>query len=147
MHARIEPSMVRLSFGGLLDACTAPEIARVASLAHEVSAPAGAVLCHQGGAAHQCYVVLDGEADVLVDGRFTARVRAGEIVGELALHNRGRRSATVVAASPCLLAAIPAADYASLMEVPGFRRGVLRQARARIARPSQRTPDRPLAAA
>jgi CRP-like cAMP-binding protein len=137
-----DPKMVRLTIGGLLDACTAPEIATIARVADEVTAPEGTVLCHQGGAAHHCYVLLDGEADVRVDGQYVGKVRPGEIVGELALLDHGRRSATVITTTRCRLAAISASDYDALMEMASFRRGVLRQVTERL-----RTIDTSFAAA
>jgi CRP-like cAMP-binding protein len=127
-----DPKMVRLTIGGLLDACTAREIAKIAMVADEVAAPPDTVLCHQGGAAHHCYVLLDGEAEVRVDGQYVGTVRHGEIVGELALLDHGRRSATVVTTTVCRLAAISASDYDALMDMPSFRRGVLRQVTGRF---------------
>ena len=46
------------------------------------------------------FMITDGEASVVVDGREVARLGAGEHFGELALISEGVRTATVTAATP-----------------------------------------------
>lgn len=136
-----DPKAQRLATADVMHTCTAKELARVAAVGDEIAAPAGTQLCHQGGAGHHCYVVLEGDADVIVDGQVVGSIGPGEIVGELSLLDRGRRSATVVTRTPARLVAISASDLDGLMDLGGFRRGVMRQVVRRL-----RGLDRTLAA-
>jgi len=46
------------------------------------------------------FIITEGEASVIVDGREVARLGAGEHFGELALISEGVRTATVTAVTP-----------------------------------------------
>ena len=46
------------------------------------------------------FIITEGEASVIVDGREVARLGAGEHFGELALISEGVRTATVTALTP-----------------------------------------------
>lgn len=46
------------------------------------------------------FIITEGEASVIVDGREVARLGAGEHFGELALISEGLRTATVTARTP-----------------------------------------------
>jgi CRP-like cAMP-binding protein len=69
---------------------------------------------HQGEAPEELaplvYLVLDGAMSVDVDGETVAEVGAGAIVGERALLEGGRRTATLRAATPCKILPVPAHD-------------------------------------
>jgi len=56
--------------------------------------PAGHRLTREGVVGREAFVVLDGEADVFVDGELIATVGPGDVVGEVAI-DAGPRSATV----------------------------------------------------
>jgi MFS family permease len=60
---------------------------------------AGETLYQQGDAADGCFVIQDGHAEVLGDGRPIATVGPGELVGEIALLRQVPRTATVRAAT------------------------------------------------
>lgn len=78
-----------------------PEAEQQILAAHLVHAPfvAGSVITRQGAVAHWLYLVLHGEAEVVVDGsggRTTvARLHDGEFFGEMGLLTGEPRSATV----------------------------------------------------
>jgi len=57
--------------------------------------PAGQLLYQQGDAGDGCFVIEQGSAEVIGDGRLIATVGAGELVGEIALLRRVPRTATV----------------------------------------------------
>lgn len=91
-----------------------------------VSFPAGATIFEEGQEGDYMYVVIQGEVVVSLHDKVLARVRPGEMVGEMALINRDYRSATVTADSDCLLAPIDQKSFESLLKhVPGFTRHVL----------------------
>ena len=61
---------------------------------------AGQVICHEGEAAESLFVIVDGFARVLHDDQPVARLRRGDVIGEMSLVSGEPRSATVVAAVP-----------------------------------------------
>jgi len=65
-------------------------------------------LVEQGEQAGALYLLLDGVLVVEVDGREVAEIGPGAIVGERAFLERGKRTATLYARTPCRVAVIPA---------------------------------------
>ncbi len=59
----------------------------------------GDELCHEGDQGHSCFLIATGQVDVVkeIDGsdRVLAALRAGSIVGQMALIDRSPRSATL----------------------------------------------------
>lgn len=64
----------------------------------------GATLTTQGEAADAIYLLLDGIVNVSVDGADVAALGPGALIGERAVLEGGRRTATLTAASPCKVA-------------------------------------------
>jgi CRP-like cAMP-binding protein len=84
-------------------------------------APQGTVLCREGEPGDEFFLILSGEASVVQSGRRLRRLRAGDHFGELALFDRGPRSATVIAATDMELLAIPELEFSALLdEVPAL---------------------------
>jgi CRP/FNR family cyclic AMP-dependent transcriptional regulator len=71
------------------------ELEFVASRADEVTAKAGRNLTTQGRAGDSFYILLDGEADVEVDGKPRTTLKTGDFFGEISMLDRGLASATV----------------------------------------------------
>jgi CRP/FNR family transcriptional regulator, cyclic AMP receptor protein len=71
------------------------ELEFVASRADEVEAKAGKRLTTQGSPGDSFYILLDGEADVEVDGKPRPTLKAGDFFGEISMLDRGLASATV----------------------------------------------------
>ena len=67
-----------------------------------MSPPAGQ-LTSQGQAADTFGVLLDGEADVEVDGRHRRTLRVGDYFGEISMLDRGAASATCRHQDPWLM--------------------------------------------
>jgi hypothetical protein len=65
---------------------------------------AGATLTKQGEEADSIYLLLDGVIQVAVDGEDIAALGPGALIGERAVLEGGRRTATLTAASPCKVA-------------------------------------------
>jgi len=86
---------------------------------------AGAALTQQGEEADAIYLLLDGIIQVQVDGEEIANLGPGALIGERAVLEGGRRTATLVAVSPCKVAEARKVelDLAKLAEVSeGHRR-------------------------
>jgi CRP-like cAMP-binding protein len=76
-----------------------PSIEHLANRMRRRSVPAGTVVLAQGDPGHDYYVIVDGEAEVVGDGRFIRTLAAGESFGEIALIRDVPRTATVRACS------------------------------------------------
>ena len=70
---------------------------RVAQLADEVEVKAGDHLVDEGRFAHEFFVIEDGTAEVVHDGKTVAELGPGDFFGEIALIKTERRTASVIA--------------------------------------------------
>lgn len=85
------------------------------------SVPAGQTIFNEGDAGDVMYVVKEGEVDVHVRHNIAEVVGPGGIVGEMALIDRGPRSATAIARTDCLLVRVSEARFRFLVQqVPAF---------------------------
>ncbi|HET8968157.1 MAG TPA: cyclic nucleotide-binding domain-containing protein, partial [Gaiellaceae bacterium] len=84
----------------------------------------GETLVEQGTPGDELYLVLDGVLAVDVDGEDVAEIGPGAIVGERALLERGLRTASLRARTPCRIAVIPAdlIDRSELENLAATRR-------------------------
>ena len=76
------------------------QLGRVASWADEIDLPAGKHLIEQGAFAHEFFLITEGTAEVLHDGKHLANLGPGDFFGEIALLEGHRRTASVVTTSP-----------------------------------------------
>ncbi len=117
----------------LFAACSQKELQAVAKAAGEVELPAGRVLCEQGSPGHEAFVILDGSAEVSRNDKPVATLGPGACVGELALLDRGPRTATVVAGTDLTVLVIGTREFAALVDkVPSIARKLLQSLAARI---------------
>jgi CRP/FNR family cyclic AMP-dependent transcriptional regulator len=108
---------------------------KVARWADTVDLPAGKHLLEEGRLPHEFFVILDGEVEVMHDGEHLATLGPGDFFGEIALIEHGRRTASVVAASPTSLAVMsPIAFDAMRREMPRVAERVEAVIRERMAR-------------
>jgi CRP/FNR family cyclic AMP-dependent transcriptional regulator len=113
--------------------CSPKELAHLARIADDAILEDGQVLCHQGDVGIACYVIIEGEVDVVVGHRVIATVGAGQTVGEMALLDGRPRSATVIARSQLHLLVIDADRFANLLaESPAVTRGLLQELSGRV---------------
>jgi CRP-like cAMP-binding protein len=104
-------------------ACNARQLDEFARLADERALEPAGVLCCEGDMGDDTYVIVDGVLQISVRGEAIATLGAGEIVGEQALLNHGRRNATVTALTHVTLLVIDAREVdAMLAAVPGVAR-------------------------
>jgi CRP-like cAMP-binding protein len=92
------------------------DLAEIAELGEPVDAEAGALLMDQGDVGVECFLVLEGEAGVMVAGEHVATIGPGSIVGEMALIGHRPRNASVVAQSPMRLLAFNIAAFKRVLE-------------------------------
>ena len=80
--------------------CTQREIDDIAKLLEDRHFAVGDELCRQGEAETHGFVLVEGEAAVLVDGAQVKTAGAGDVVGELSMLGSGHRTATLRALTP-----------------------------------------------
>ncbi len=80
--------------------CTQREVDDIAKLLADRHFAVGDELCQQGEAENYGFVVVEGEAAVIVDGQQVATVTGGDVVGELSMLGNGHRTATLKALTP-----------------------------------------------
>jgi CRP-like cAMP-binding protein len=102
------------------------ELDLIARHADEVSVEPGTVLAREGSLAYECFVILEGAAQVTMKGNPIATMEAGDIVGEMSLIDQKRRSASVTAQTPMTLLVIQSQSFSTLLDdVPALQRKVL----------------------
>lgn len=96
---------------------------------------AGTELFHQGDLADLMYVMIKGEARILVGDRVVEILGPGAIAGEMALIDGQPRSATVEALADCEFVCVDEKRFAFLVaETPGFALGVMKVLAERLQR-------------
>jgi len=80
--------------------CSNRELAAVAGIADEIDLREGKELTQEGNPGREFFVLVEGEADVLKNGRKINTLKAGDFFGEIALVHRSPRTATVKATTP-----------------------------------------------
>lgn len=117
----------------LFEAVPRSHRAEVARVTDRVTAAAGEVLIRQGELAHEFFVILDGFADVIRDGRPVAVLGPGDFFGEIALVGPPFRTATVVARSDLDLAVVARREFRTLLRrFPDLASTVLSAGRMRV---------------
>jgi hypothetical protein len=101
------------------------ELSRViiGSAPHWTRLRKGATLVAQGDPGDELYLLFDGVLAVEIDGVTVGELGPGAVVGELALLEGGRRTATLRAVTGCRVAAVPGhrIDRAALAELARTR--------------------------
>ena len=124
--------VVKLRDVGFFDGFAPSELDRVAELAEEVEAAPGAVIIDQGRVGTECFVIVEGQANVYVGDEAVASIGPGTMVGEMALVEHRPRSASVVADTPMRLIAFDIKAFKTLLEeMPRVHAAVLEMLAAR----------------
>jgi CRP-like cAMP-binding protein len=119
--------------------CNAKQRRRLEQLSTPVEVKAGYVLTHEGTMGHEFGVLLDGEAEVTIDGRHVATLRPGDHYGEVALleevgQTGGHRMATVTATTDLWVSVMSVPEFRTLLlDLPDVADAVSRAARERVA--------------
>lgn len=76
----------------------------------------GQSIIEQGTKSCDVYTMIEGQADVLVDGVKVGEIKEGEIFGALAAMTGTSRSATVLATTHCLVVQLPEDQFLDLIK-------------------------------
>ena len=98
--------------------------------------PAGLPLFKEGDDLNETmYVLVSGTAEILVHGKVVETAKSGAILGEMAMIDKGVRSATVMAKSDCRLVVIGRRRFDFLVQqTPNFALSVMRVIADRLRR-------------
>jgi|SRR5215475_1784642 len=93
-----------------------PELAALASVAKELEVEGGETLLAEGEFGHCVFAIEEGTASVERSGETIRTLGPGDVIGEVAVLASGRRSATVIAATPLRLISLFKRDVWALDE-------------------------------
>jgi len=131
MDATEVDRLAKLPLFGELDAY---DLGHVAGWLRDVELAPGDILIRQGAMPDDVYVLEDGTVEVTRDGERIATLGAGEVVGEIALVDPQRRTATVQAATPVRAVALNLRDLPEMAsEMPEIVRHLRSIAERRLA--------------
>jgi CRP-like cAMP-binding protein len=92
------------------------DLVRILDAAKEMDFRTGAEVAVQGEPAGRFFLVVEGDARVVINGRTRARLGRGDYFGELSLIDGGTRSATVVADTPLRTLSIAEWNFRPLLK-------------------------------
>jgi CRP-like cAMP-binding protein len=125
----------RLSSIPLFAKLSRREREQVARWADEVDVPAGYHLLDQGRFPHEFFVIETGTVAVTKDGAHVADLGPGDFCGEIAILERERRTATVVATTPVTAIVMLSRDFETMAhEMPDVAVQIHSAIRERMAR-------------
>lgn len=117
-----------------LDALSDRALGDLAPLVSELLLEPGRVLTREGTAGREAFILLEGEADVFVDGEMVASATGGEFVGEMALLDHEPRCATVRARTPMRVLVIEARAFPTILAHAEATRAMATQLAQRLRR-------------
>ena len=100
----------------LFEDCSQRELAFIASRTDEVPVGAGRQLTRQGRPSNAFYVILDGEAEVEVDGTKRGVLKKGDFFGEISMLDRGNATASVTTRTPAKLMVMSHAQFRDVVK-------------------------------
>lgn len=118
---------------GLFSGCSKRELQQIAKVSEQVSVAAGETIVSQGDVGQEAYVVLSGEAVVRRGTRKLATLGPGDPIGEMAILDRGPRTAYVIAATDMDLLKLTAKNFAVALDAaPSMSRKLLATLATRV---------------
>jgi CRP-like cAMP-binding protein len=106
----------RLTKVALFQGLSRRELDKIALWADEIQVPEGTRLLDQGRFAYEFFVIQEGEAEVRQDRRPIATLGPGDIVGEIALIEHDRRTATVESLTEMTAIVMAAREFGAMMD-------------------------------
>jgi CRP-like cAMP-binding protein len=116
-HATVE----RLRAVDQLRVLSTTQLEQVAELAERVVVDEGEILAKEGRVDREFFLILSGTVAVTEGGRPVGTLGPGSFFGEVIATNVGPRQASVTAVTEVEVLIIGPREFASMLEMPGFR--------------------------
>jgi CRP/FNR family cyclic AMP-dependent transcriptional regulator len=100
----------------MFSALNKKELGLVAKASEVTKVPAGTVIVKEGEIGHEFYLLAKGSAVVRRGNRKVASLSSGAYFGEMALLDRGPRTATVTAEEDCELIVIGQREFMAVLD-------------------------------
>lgn len=102
------------------------DLIQVAQLLDEMHLSAGQMFIEQGALGDSLYITVEGDVDILVNGKPVARRGPRTVNGEMALLSARTRTASCVAATDVTLLRLAQDDFRDLLlEIPSLALGII----------------------
>jgi CRP/FNR family cyclic AMP-dependent transcriptional regulator len=111
LQGMADSKTVHLSKVPLFSNLSKRELQFIASRADEVDVKAGQNLTTQGKPGDSFYVLLDGQANVDIDGQKRRTLKEGDFFGEISMMDRGPATATITTTTPAKLLVMSHAQF------------------------------------
>jgi CRP/FNR family cyclic AMP-dependent transcriptional regulator len=109
------------------------ELVELARVTEDLEVPAGEVLCKEGDTGQEFFVIVEGKTDITSKGKPVAARGGGDFVGEIALLEDTKRTATVTAKTPLRLFVLTRQDFRRLVDKnPSVERKVMKALARRV---------------
>jgi voltage-gated potassium channel len=106
--------VAELANAPLFSALNRDQLAELASWFHVQNAEEGVRLVGEGAYGYTFFVLTDGTAAVMSEGKTLATLGPGDFFGEIAILGEGRRTATVTSTSPVRLLVMFGTEFRQL---------------------------------
>jgi CRP/FNR family cyclic AMP-dependent transcriptional regulator len=139
MFLRSSDRIERLAGVELFYGFSKSELRQIDKRAKEVEVKAGRILAKEGEPGREFMLIVEGKARVERGGKVIARLRDGDLFGELSLIDGEPRNATVIADTPMVLLVVTKQAFGELMRsAPTLQRKVLIGVIARLREANKR---------
>ncbi len=126
----------------LFSTCSGRELRTIRSALDEIRVPAGKVLAEAGTVGREFFIIVEGQAAVERSGRHVATLGPGDYFGELALVDRGLRSASVTAETELRILVLAQREFNGVLEsAPSVTRKLLAVMATRLRETDARALD------
>jgi CRP/FNR family cyclic AMP-dependent transcriptional regulator len=117
----------------LFEGLSKKELAEIARVTEDLEVPAGKVLCKEGDTGQEFFVIVKGKIEVSRKGKPIAGRGGGDFVGEIALLEDTKRTATVTAATSLHVFVLTRQDFRRLVAAnPRVERKVMQALARRV---------------
>lgn len=133
--AQTNPKIELLRRVPMFAGCKSDALEEIGKLADEVDVPDGYTLIHEGTFGEQFFMIVDGRVRIDRGGQTITTMGPGQFLGEIALIDKGRTTATATTEGPTKLFVLGHQAFNSLLDrSPAIRLEVMNALAARVRR-------------
>lgn len=119
----------------LFAGCKGKSLEQIGTLADEVDVPDGYTLMREGAFGEEFFLIVDGHVRIDRGGQTLNTLGPGDYLGEIALIDKGRRTATAIAEGPAKLLVLSHQGFNSLLDQsPTIRLDIMSSLANRVRR-------------